>query len=143
MLERIVQPTDKSCWATCVSMLTNIDVDLFPLDIESSIGFIAANDRITLDFDAYGRWQGLLSSIGYQLLAWSERPKDKPCILGFVFFRDSETLDSHAIVLEDDTIIDPSPSGFLNGQPVESLAEYCNLLLPDWCFFTVEPVTVS
>jgi hypothetical protein len=140
MIERQEVPTEDSCWATCISMLTDIDLGLLHLGMEVAPGYDISGpiENWTLSMDEILAWKKMLKSVGYRLSIHSKAPDGIPYILGFLYLSEQGEWGGHVVVVDDfGHIIDPSPGGVMNGMKPEQLDEFCNIVIPKRAYYTV------
>ena len=145
MIERIEQPTPDSCWSTCISMLTGIDLDLLPTDFRLSPSWEGCDDDWHILYDAdLTAWVDLMECLGYRLTVHDKQPL-APHIAAFIIHWRGDSI-GHTVAVDNGIIIDPT-YGILNfsGSTVDGvLDEYCNIVVPSsGAFITIEDVTVS
>ena len=153
-MERLQQPTDTSCWATCVAMLTGIDIDLLPLDGDLAPSFALqqgiidillrrdAKWGLVLDDDYY-KWVDLLWDNGYKVERHKTFPQ-KPCIVPVVIYAPDEIVGHVVVADEQGYLLDPSYSAVLSDLKYDKVdATFCNVRLTPSIFITIEPVTIS
>lgn len=107
---------DKQCWITSLSMLTGIDVNLFPHDDEEGqkgiLPFVWGSEKnddgwrhLWMDPDSYTNWKILLEDNGYHLENTAIKP-DAPTYIVSLF--NLERTAAHAAVVENGAVVDPA-----------------------------------
>ena len=125
-MERLQQPTDSSCWATCISMVTGIDLALLPLDGELGVGVGMYKGLRELIFrrpgkwdivcdDTYYAWFDMLYDNGLRMVQHDSFPH-RECLMPVVIYKGIGEIDAHVVALDKDGIIvDPSNDEVLGG----------------------------
>lgn len=145
-MERVAQPTDTSCWDACVSMLTGIDIEMFPLNhhitpqITTYRKYLLFGERLPV-IDTGGwwkRWVELLLVNGFDMRYHDAPPQGRPYMMALLVIGDNGKADGHAIVVDEDGIIfDPAPHDIINGKGIDILEKFCNVLVPKHGYITI------
>jgi hypothetical protein len=136
----ITQPTDYSCFATSVAMITGIDVDLFRLDWYSAPYVFRSANRESMTLIPWESWDDipngavtilewteLLDSLGYESTIMDDVFVGLEGVLGFTLITGPGKSQSHAVAVDNLGVVH-CPSNCYTGFTVQELAAAENIL---------------
>jgi hypothetical protein len=137
----ITQPTDYSCFATSVAMITEIDVDLFRLDKEGAPDIFPSARHMGQTFAPWEarcevdpssvtvlEWVSLLESLGYESQVHSDLLEGLEGVLGFTYVGGPDAIWSHAVAIDKQGVVH-CPTNTFTGYLARELQAAENILI--------------
>jgi hypothetical protein len=137
----ITQPTDYSCFATSVAMITEIDVDLFRLDKEGAPDIFPSAKHMGTTFAPWEarcevdpssvtvlEWVSLLDSLGYESSVHPDVLEGVEGILGFTYIVDRTEHWAHAVAIDSQGVVH-CPTNTFTGYLARELQAAENILI--------------
>ena len=151
-MKMLKQPNDDSCWATCVSVLTGIDVDIMPLTgneqvdaivmglpegvlaVPATEATIASMNLDLSNFTTLDDWERALGDT-WKVESWTKWVPGKKGALMMIRLYEDGRMDGHSLVIDSDGMLYDPATGKGMDIHYTALSAACNVVVAGFATF--------